>query len=50
MGVPETDFWNIAKSPQLGAFGFRAFLNLAMVMKESQRARLLRSTIERIPK
>jgi len=45
IGVPEMDFGNIAKSPQLGAFGFRAFLNLAMVMVESQRAQLLRSTI-----
>jgi len=45
LDVPETDFGNIAKSPQLGAFGFKAFLNLAMVMVESQRARLLRSTI-----
>lgn len=45
LDVPETDFGNIAKSPQLGAFGFRAFLNLAMVMVESQRAQLLRSTI-----
>jgi len=45
LDVPETDFGNISKSPQLGAFDFRAFLNLAMVMVESQRARLLRSTI-----
>ena len=45
LDVPETDFGNIAKSPQLGAFGFRAFLNLAMIMVESQRAQLLRSTI-----
>jgi len=45
LDVPETDFGNIAKSPQLGTFGFKAFLNLAMVMVESQRARLLRSTI-----
>jgi len=45
LDVPETDFGNIAKSPQLGVFGFKAFLNLAMVMVESQRARLLRSTI-----
>ena len=43
--VPETDFGNISKSPQLGIFGFRTFLNLAMVMLESQRARLLRITI-----
>lgn len=43
--VPETDFGNIAKSPQLGVFDFRAFLNLAMLMVESERARLLRQAI-----
>ena len=43
--VPETDFGNIAKSPQLGIFDFRAFLNLAMLMVESERARLLRQAI-----
>lgn len=50
LDVPETDFGNIAKSPQLGVFGFRVFLNLAMIMVESQRARLLRSTILYIAK
>ena len=45
LDVPETDFGNISKSPQLGTFGFKAFLNLAMIMVESQRARLLKSTI-----
>jgi hypothetical protein len=39
--VPETDFVNI-KTPQIGIFDFRAFLNLAMLMTESERARLLR--------
>lgn len=43
--VPETDFGNIARSPQLGIFDFRAFLNLAMLMVESERARLLRQAI-----
>lgn len=43
--VPEIDFGNIAKSPQLGMFDFRAFLNLAMLIKESERARLLRQMI-----
>jgi transcriptional antiterminator len=38
LNVPETDFGNISKSPQLGVFEFRAFLNLAMVMRESERA------------
>jgi len=43
--VPETDFGNITKAPQLGIFDFRAFLNLAMLITESERARLLRQTI-----
>lgn len=45
MDVPETDFGNIFKAPQLGIFDFRAFLNLAMLMQESDTARLLRKTI-----
>ncbi|MGO8879601.1 MAG: hypothetical protein ACLPVO_05520 [Desulfomonilaceae bacterium] len=40
--VPEIYFGNITKSPQLAIFDFRAFLNLAMLMVESERARLLR--------
>ncbi|MCF8131309.1 MAG: DNA-binding protein [Deltaproteobacteria bacterium] len=40
--VPETIFGNISKTPQLGLFDFRAFLNLAMLMAESEPARLLR--------
>ena len=36
--VPETDFGNITKAPQLGIFDFRAFLNLAMLIVESERA------------
>ncbi len=40
--VNETDFGNIAKTPQLGIFDFRAFLNLAMLVSESERAKLLR--------
>ncbi|MEW6139359.1 MAG: DNA-binding protein [Thermodesulfobacteriota bacterium] len=43
--VPEIFFGNIAKSPQLAIFDFRAFLNLAMLLVESERARLLRQTI-----
>jgi len=39
--VHETDFVNI-KTPQIGVFDFRAFLNLAMLMTESEAARLLR--------
>ncbi len=30
LDVTETDFGNIAKTPQLGIFDFRAFLNLAI--------------------
>lgn len=45
MDVPETDFGNIAKTPQLGILDFRAFLNLAMLMRESERAGLLRKAI-----
>jgi hypothetical protein len=45
MDVPETDFGNISKSPQLGIFDFRAFLNLAMLITESDRARMLRQMI-----
>lgn len=36
--VPEIDFGNIKMTPQLGVFDFRAFLNLAMLMRESERA------------
>lgn len=43
--VPESDFGNIAKTPQLGIFDFRAFLNLAMLVSESERAKLLRQAI-----
>jgi hypothetical protein len=43
--VNETDFVNINKTPQLGIFDFRAFLNLAMLMRESERAGLLRKAI-----
>lgn len=45
LDVPETDFGNISKSPQLGVLDFRAFLNLAMLLRESERAALLRKAI-----
>ncbi len=45
LDVPETDFGNIAKAPQLGVLDFRAFLNLAMLMRESDRAKSLRKAI-----
>jgi hypothetical protein len=44
-GVPETDFGNLKSTPQLSVFDFRAFLNLAMLMRESSRAGLLRRAI-----
>ncbi|MBC6110155.1 hypothetical protein ACFOG5_16110 [Pedobacter fastidiosus] len=34
-----------AKAPQLAVFNFRAFLNLGMLLTESEKARALRSTI-----
>jgi hypothetical protein len=43
-GVSEADFVNI-KTPQLGIFDFRAFLNIGMLMAESERAGLLRKAI-----
>jgi hypothetical protein len=45
MDDPETDFGIIAKTARLGVFDFRAFLNLAMLMRESKRAALLRKAI-----
>ncbi|MCK5369798.1 MAG: DNA-binding protein, partial [Cyclobacteriaceae bacterium] len=39
----ETDF--ITKTTVLGVFNFRAFLNIAMLLAESDRASLLRTTI-----
>lgn len=45
LDVPETDFGNISRTPQLGVFDFRAFLNLAMLVSESDRAKLLRQVI-----
>lgn len=43
--VPEIDVGNILRSPQLGVFDFRAFLNLAMLVVEGTRARLMRQMI-----
>lgn len=43
--VPEIDFGNLKVTPQLGVFPFRAFLNLAMVVADSERARLLRQLV-----
>lgn len=44
MDVDEANFVDI-KAPAIGIFDFRAFLNLAMLLVESDRARLLRQTI-----
>jgi putative heme iron utilization protein len=43
--VPEINFGNLQFAPQLGIFDFRAFLNLAMLITESERAKLLRQLI-----
>ncbi len=43
--VDETSFVDISKAPQLGVFDLRAFLNLSMLLVESERARLLRQAI-----
>ena len=41
----ETDFVSKSMTRQLGIFDFRAFLNLAMLMAESERAGMLRKAI-----
>jgi hypothetical protein len=43
--VPEDIFGNIKQTPQLSIFPFRAFVNLAMLLPGSERARLLRQAI-----
>ena len=43
--VTEINFGNIKMVPQLGIFDFRAFLNLAMLLAESEKARILRQVI-----
>jgi hypothetical protein len=45
LGDPEINFGITAKTVRLGVLDFRAFLNLAMLMTESQRAGLLRKLI-----
>ncbi len=45
MNDPETDFGTIARTSRLAIFDFRAFLNLAMLVSESDRAKLLRQAI-----
>ena len=41
----ETDFAIIKKTARLGVFSFRAFLNLAILIRESERAGLLRKAM-----
>ncbi len=41
LDVPETEFGNISRASQLGVLDFRAFLDLAIPMTESERAGLL---------
>ena len=43
--LSEANFGDIQKVPQIGVFDFRAFLNLAMLLGESERARSLRQVI-----
>ncbi|MDZ7793056.1 MAG: hypothetical protein U5P10_04995 [Spirochaetia bacterium] len=43
--VDEMYFVNIKKAPSLGIFDFRAFLNLGMLVAESEKARVLRQMI-----
>ncbi|HQN71880.1 MAG TPA: DNA-binding protein [bacterium] len=43
--VDEIYFVNIKMAPQLGIFDFRAFLNLAMLISESEKAKILRQVI-----
>lgn len=43
--VPAEICGNIKRAPQLSIFPFRAFLNLAMLLPDSDRARLLRQVI-----
>ncbi len=43
--VGDIDVVNIAKAPKLGVFTFRAFLNIGMLLTESERAKQLRAFI-----
>lgn len=45
LGVPEIDFGNLANTPQISILDFKGFLNLAMLLAESERARVLRQII-----
>lgn len=43
--VSDIDVANIAKAPKLGVFTFRAFLNIGMLLTESERAKQLRAFV-----
>lgn len=43
--VSDIDVGNISKTPSLGVFSFRTVLNIAMLVTESEKARLIRSKI-----
>jgi hypothetical protein len=45
LDAPEINFGSIKRTSQLGIFRFRAFLNLAMLITESEKARVLRQVI-----
>ncbi len=45
LDVDEIYFVDIKKAPSLGVFDFRAFLNLAMLITESEKARVMRQAI-----
>lgn len=44
-GAPEIDFGTLSTTSQLAIFDFRAFLNLGMLISESDRAHVLRQAI-----
>jgi hypothetical protein len=43
--VPDINVGNISKIPQLAIFDFMAFLNLGMLLVESESAKLIRQKI-----
>ena len=43
--VVDIDVGNISQAPKLGVFDFRTFLNIGMLLTESDRAKQLRALI-----
>ena len=43
--VTDIDVGNISKAPKIGLFTFRSFLNIGMLLTESERAKQLRSLV-----